>query len=176
VHVGLFDPNNYEPDFFDYVTLDQVIEHVTDPLNTMLGIAKVLKPGGMAILSTPNANGWGAKLFGQRWINWHAPYHIQHFSRASMTIAAEQAGLAVERVRTITSSEWLYWQWLHLCSYPRMGEPSLFWSPSGVRSFRIKLIFGILALIHRTKVNHFISRFFDAAGAGDGLLIFLRKK
>ena len=175
VHVGLFDPDNYEPDFFDYVTLDQVIEHVTDPLNTMRGIAKMLKPGGMAILSTPNSNGWGATVFGRRWINWHAPYHIQHFSLVSMTMAAEQAGLTVERVKTITSSEWLYYQWIHLLTYPEIDEPSLFWSPGGTRSFRIKLLLKILSLIHLTKINHIITRFFDAISIGDNYLFFLRK-
>lgn len=176
VHVGLFDPDNYEPDFFDYVTLDQVIEHVTDPLATMRGIAKVLKPGGMAILSTPNANGWGAKLFGRRWINWHAPYHSQHFSRASMTIAAEQAGFTIERIKSITSSEWLYYQWIHLCTYPEMGEPSLFWSANSTSSFRLKVFFKILARLHQAKMNHIITRFFDIFGVGDSILFFLRKK
>ncbi|HEX9022568.1 MAG TPA: methyltransferase domain-containing protein, partial [Geobacteraceae bacterium] len=32
VCVGLFDPADYAPDYFDYVTMDQVLEHVTDPL------------------------------------------------------------------------------------------------------------------------------------------------
>ena len=175
VHVGLFDPDNYEHDFFDYVTLDQVIEHMTNPLETMRGIFKALKPGGTALLSTPNATGWGARLFGRRWINWHAPYHIQHFSLASMTMAARQAGFSVEKVKTITSSEWLYYQWIHLCTCPDMGKPSPFWSTTTVRSFNVKMIFGILTLAHWTKINHIITRFFDALGMGDNYLFFLRK-
>jgi len=129
VHVGLFDDRVYEPEFFDYVTMDQVIEHVTDPLLTLRGVARILKSGGKAILSTPNANGWGAKIFGRRWINWHAPYHLQFFSRDSMRIAAEQAGFEVTQVKTITNSEWLFYQWIHLVTYPKLGEPSWFWSP-----------------------------------------------
>jgi 2-polyprenyl-3-methyl-5-hydroxy-6-metoxy-1,4-benzoquinol methylase len=176
VHVGLFDPNIYEQEFFDYVTMDQVIEHVTDPLATMRGIARILKPGGIAILSTPNANGWGAKLFGRRWINWHVPYHIQHFSMNSMEIAAEQAGLFIEQVKTITSSEWLYYQWIHLFTIPEMGVPSVFWSPLAKRSFKDKIFLNIVAAIHFTKINHIITRFFDALGIGDSNLFFMRKK
>lgn len=176
VHVGLFDPKEYEPDFFDYVTMDQVIEHVTDPLETMRGIAKVLKPGGVAILSTPNANGWGAKFFGRRWINWHAPYHIQFVTRRSMSMAAEQAGLRIEKVRTVASSEWLYYQWLHLLTYPQMGEPSPFWSPNGKRSLGVKLAQRVLFLLHQAKVNHAVTRIFDVLGIGDNYLFFLRKK
>lgn len=175
VHVGLFDPNNYEPNYFDYVTMDQVIEHVTDPLATMRGIATVLRGGGRAILSTPNVGGWGARLFRRRWINWHAPYHLQHFSRRSMTIAAAQAGLAVERAMTITSSEWLCYQWIHLFTFPKMGEPSLFWSPKGKGREKAQTRLKMFARVHRTKVDHIVTRLFDFLDIGDNYVYFLRK-
>src|SRR5688572_11121922 len=54
VHIGLFDPSRYRPESFDFVTLDQVIEHVTDPREFLSGVARVLKPGGSVIISTPN--------------------------------------------------------------------------------------------------------------------------
>ena len=176
VHVGLFDPDQYEPGFFDYVTLDQVIEHVNDPIETLRGVARVLKPGGLAILSTPNSNGWGARLFGRRWINWHAPYHIQHFTRASMRIAAVSAGLSVESEQTLTSSEWLHYQWNHILTYPLIGEPSSFWSSRAKRGLRDKLVQGVLGLMHRTKFNHILTRLNDALGVGDNFLFFLRKQ
>lgn len=175
VHVGLFDPNLYDANFFDYVTMNQVIEHVADPLLTMRGIEKVLKRGGVAVLSTPNANGWGVKVFGRRWINWHAPYHQQFFTVESIKRSAEQAGLVLDKVKTITSSEWLFYQWLHLATYPRIGQPSAFWSPRGYRGFKVKLFFAVLLMIHYTKINHVITRVFDTLGIGDNYLLVLRK-
>lgn len=175
VHVGLFDPDRYEQNFFDYVTLDQVVEHVTDPLAVLRGVARVLKPGGMVVLSTPNPNGWGAKLFGRRWINWHAPYHLQHFSRASMRIAAEKSGLLIESVRTLTCSEWLHYQWIHVLTFPKLGEPSPFWSPNAGRTTWDKLVIGILSQVHRTRFNHIVTRLFDALYVGDNHIFFLRK-
>jgi SAM-dependent methyltransferase len=175
VQVGLFVPTLYEANYFDYVTLDQVIEHVIDPIETLQGIAQVLKPGGMAILSTPNAHGWGAKLFGRIWINWHAPYHLQHFSCDSMRIASEKAGMYIEKVSTLTSSEWLFYQWIHLLTFPEMGKPSPFWSPKGIKDLKTKLVFKFLHLMHLTKINHVITRLFDAVGTGDNYLYFLRK-
>jgi SAM-dependent methyltransferase len=175
VHVGLFTPDMYESDFFDYVTMDQVIEHMIDPVVTLQGVARVLKPGGVAILSVPNAAGWGAKTFGRRWINWHAPYHLHHFSLRSVKMAAEKAGLAVEEVKTITSSDWLHLQWIHLLMFAKIGEPSPFWSPRGRRSFKNGLILRFLHYFHVTRVNHIITRFFDAIGRGDNYLFFMRK-
>jgi SAM-dependent methyltransferase len=175
VHVGLFDPTLYEPDFFDYVTMDQVVEHVVDPLDTLRGVARVLRRGGLAVLSTPNSNGWGAKLFGRRWINWHAPYHRQHFSVRSMEIAANHTGMTLERVRTITSSEWLYYQWIHLLTFPEMGRPSVFWSARRESDLRDKILLKVLHLIHMSKINHLLTRLFDALGIGDNYLFILRK-
>lgn len=175
VHVGLFAPDIYQSDFFDYITMDQVIEHVVNPAETLRGIATVLKPGGIAIFSTPNANGWGAKIFGRQWINWHAPYHLQNFSKKSMHIAAVQAGLRMERICTITSSEWLHYQWYHILTIPKMGEASSFWLPTGKFTRKERLLFKMLSYLHRLKINHLITRLFDALGVGDNYLFFLRK-
>lgn len=180
VHVGLFEPDIYEPDFFDYVTMDQVMEHMIDPVETLLGVAQILKPGGKAILTTPNANGWGARMFGRKWINWHAPYHLQFYSKQSMYKLAGKAGLKIESVQTITASAWLYFQWLHLLTYPKPGQPSDFWAGSACGKHpafgpSVKIIMRLLGLINRSRVNHLITRFFDALGMGDNYIFVLGK-
>ena len=50
---GVFDGSQFESSYFDYVTLDQVAEHVMDPHALMRGICRVLKPGGTAVVTTP---------------------------------------------------------------------------------------------------------------------------
>jgi 2-polyprenyl-3-methyl-5-hydroxy-6-metoxy-1,4-benzoquinol methylase len=175
VHVGLFDDSVYEARFFDYVTMDQVIEHVIDPVSTLRGVARILKSGGTVILSTPNASGWGARVFGSRWINWHSPYHVQFFSRRSMRIAAEQAGLIVAEVKTVTNSEWLNYQWIHLATYPSPGKPSRFWLPNYQGGLVQSRILKILATMHRVKINHLLTRVFDSVGLGDNCLFVLKR-
>lgn len=177
VRAGLFDPTDWEQSFFDYVTMDQVIEHVQDPVATLRGIAQVLKPGGSAILGTPNAGGWGATLFGQRWINWHAPYHQQFFSIRSMRTASERAGLVMEKTFTLTSSPWLYYQWIHLLTCPSEGNASGFWAAaSGAKLNRMQESFmRVLARLNMLKVNHVVTRLFDSIGMGDSQLFILRK-
>jgi SAM-dependent methyltransferase len=175
VHVGLFDPAVYPQAYFDYVTMSQVIEHMADPLQALRGVARILKPGGTAVLSTPNAEGWGARVFGRRWINWHAPYHLQFFSSRSMELAAQQAGLSVERALTLTPSAWLHFQWIHLLTCPPEGQRSIFWVPGGKWCLAQRLVLGGLTLVHRCKINHLITRLFDALGWGDNRLYVLRK-
>lgn len=174
VQVGLFDPKLYEPESFDYITMDQVVEHVTDPVKMLRDVAGVMKSSGRLIVSTPNAGGWGARLFGRRWINWHAPYHLQFFSEESMRLAAEQAGLVLERVETVTCSDWLYLQWNHLSLFPAMGEQSMFWKPFKKRSGTQMLMKRLILLVHWTKVNHILTRFFDMLGIGDNYIFVLK--
>ena len=175
---GQFDPLDYQEGYFDYVTMDQVIEHVVDPVETLKGVSRILKPGGRLIASTPNAQGWGAAFFGRKWLNWHAPYHLHFFSRRSFHLAAEKAGLEIDSVKCITPSFWLYFQQLHILAYPRPGAQSVFWVPTQKKKLSAGLRFVKIFIIcfNRVKLNHLITRFFDGIGLGDNKLFFLSNK
>jgi len=176
VHIGVFTPGSYETDFFDYVTMDQVIEHLSDPLVSLKGVAQVTKPGGSVIISTPNSNGWGSNVFGARWISWHIPYHLQFFSKKSMSIAAEKTGFDVEKSKTITNSTYLCLQWNHMKYRPPEGLINRFWIPNQKFTRREKIYAKAMTALHLLKINHAITRFFDAAGYGDNFVFVLRKK
>ena len=47
---------------FDLITSMEVIEHVADPALFVAALAKRLAPGGLLIMSTPNATGWSKLL------------------------------------------------------------------------------------------------------------------
>lgn len=47
---------NYEKDFFDYIILGDVLEHIEDPWGLLRNISKYLKPNGMIITIIPNIN------------------------------------------------------------------------------------------------------------------------
>lgn len=175
VRVGLFEASAYVPSSFDVVTLDQVIEHVAEPVSVLRGVEQVLKPGGMAVLSTPNARGWGARVFGNRWIHWHAPYHQQFFTPESMQRAAHAAGLRIESMRTVTNSAWLRFQWCHLAAPTREGERSTFWNPSLPRSGWQRGLFRLAAVADRLGINAALTRLFDLLGVGDNRVVVLRK-
>ena len=176
VHVGVFDAGIYEKNYFDYVTLDQVVEHSLNPKELLRGIARVLRPGGLAILSTPNPSGLLARICGRYWLNWHAPYHLQFFTTRSMTELAAQAGLALESLRTVTSSEWMHYQWLHILAYPGQGRPSPFWAPSLAEQTNLyHHASRLMGKFHRLRLNHVLTRFLDLFGMGDNRLYFLRK-
>jgi 2-polyprenyl-3-methyl-5-hydroxy-6-metoxy-1,4-benzoquinol methylase len=175
VRVGVFDSLVYEEASFDVVTLDQVIEHLGDPVSVLRGVARVLRPGGQLLVSTPNAQGWGARAFGRFWIHWHAPYHQQFFSRESMQQAAQLAGLRLEAAHTITNSAWLGFQWCHLLMVPREGDRSAFWDRRRSRTVWHKLRLGLAALFRVSGFNAAVTRLFDGMGLGDNWVFVVCK-
>ncbi|MBN1527142.1 MAG: class I SAM-dependent methyltransferase [Candidatus Omnitrophica bacterium] len=57
----------YQDDFFDVVIMKDVIEHLTDPKGTLEEIRRILKPGGIVCVNTPNIASLTSKVLGARW-------------------------------------------------------------------------------------------------------------
>ena len=47
---------------FDLITCMEVVEHVAEPQAFLDAIARRLAPGGLLVMSTPNATGWSKLL------------------------------------------------------------------------------------------------------------------
>lgn len=177
IQVGTIETSTYQHDFFDYVTMNQVIEHIPDLDKGFSIINSILKPEGLLVMSTPNASGWGAKLFGKKWINWHTPYHQQFLSKQSLVLLAKKHGFDVESIKTITHSHWVLYQILHLLNYPKKGVASSFWAPYKTkRSYSHMVLQKVIVASKFLLIPHLITRFFDLLDVGDNYLIILKKK
>jgi ubiquinone/menaquinone biosynthesis C-methylase UbiE len=82
---------------FEVVTMWEVIEHVPAPRQALSEVRRVLKPGGSLLLGTPNSAGWQARCWGEHWIGWDVPRHLQVFSFQTLRRALEEAGFVVVR-------------------------------------------------------------------------------
>jgi SAM-dependent methyltransferase len=51
---------------FDYITAHEVIEHVEDPATVLAELSRVLKPGGVCAIATPNGASWWMEHLRQR--------------------------------------------------------------------------------------------------------------
>lgn len=76
---------------FDVVTLWQVLEHVPHPLAILSEAHRVLKPGGLLALSTPDIGSTPARVLGSRWWNIRM-VHINQFTTATLTALVRNAG------------------------------------------------------------------------------------
>jgi len=79
---------------FDLVHASHLIEHLNDPASFIDEAARVLEPGGILALTTPNADGFQARLLGPAWRS--AIYdHLYLFSRRTLVALLESRGFSV---------------------------------------------------------------------------------
>jgi SAM-dependent methyltransferase len=82
---------------FDAVTGFQVLEHVEDPLALIEVLVSLVKPGGLLVLSTPDAAGPISNFPDA--ITETPPHHVTQWTEAAFRAALPRYGLSVERVR-----------------------------------------------------------------------------
>ncbi len=61
---------------FDHVTLKDVLEHLHQPVQTLVEIRSLLKPGGRIWISQPNLGAIGLTEFGPYWRGLEPPRHL----------------------------------------------------------------------------------------------------
>ncbi|MBY3152895.1 class I SAM-dependent methyltransferase [Rhizobium laguerreae] len=181
VHIG----NIYDlpfPDMkFDLIVLNQVLEHVPDPSAMLQAVRKRLTPQGRVIMAFPNTGSFHHKIWKDRWINWHIPYHQNHFNRTSFTKLAGKFGYKVESVRTVTPNLWSVLQLRTARERKQEGKSSSTWTHNADAIQARPPFFTRLKNVALSRgargagmVMGLGNRILDAAGKGDSLLFVLR--
>lgn len=94
VHQGGLEVFDGKSNVFDVITICHVIEHVHEPLETLVDMYRLLKPGGQLWLETPNIESVGHNYFGRNWRGLEPPRHLAVFSPRSLRMALERAGFS----------------------------------------------------------------------------------
>lgn len=87
---------NFEGESFDVVTMFDVLEHVPDPKKLISEVSRILKPNGLIIVNTPDAESMWAKVLGKRWQLIMPPEHINYFSPKNLSKYLEDNGYDVK--------------------------------------------------------------------------------
>ena len=96
---------------FDCVVSQEVIEHLPYDEGIFEDMRRVLKPGGIVILGTPDYATWVWRtiepIYGFLMPGGYKDEHITHFTRDSLTEIMVRHGFAVEEVAYVGSSDLL---------------------------------------------------------------------
>ncbi len=84
--------------YYDIVTMHFVLEHLTDPLQAILLVSKILKPGGRLYLIIPNIQSPEFRIFGRYWHGFDPPRHIQFLTPAHLVRIARDCGLELSTI------------------------------------------------------------------------------
>ena len=102
VQHGSFSDLEYPEGRYDLVTMWDVIEHVPDPASYVEKVARLLRPGGIFSLATPDIDSIPARLTGKRWVGYKlSEEHVYYFSAATLRRMLDQYGFDVVDVRHV---------------------------------------------------------------------------
>ncbi|OGW29173.1 MAG: hypothetical protein A2X59_08150 [Nitrospirae bacterium GWC2_42_7] len=86
---------------FDFINLDQVLEHLPDPRNVLLTLSSRLNAGGYIRISVPNGNKMEKKITRSGWKPskdaLHPLEHINCFTNSSLSALGRTCGLTLNR-------------------------------------------------------------------------------
>ena len=81
---ALRDPACLRPETFEYIVMQDVVEHVEDARAVFSELDKYLKPGGYILVGTPTADDISLSHYIRHWTQLHAPYHLHIYTREEM--------------------------------------------------------------------------------------------
>ncbi len=137
---------NYPDDFFNIVTLYNVLEHVHRPVELLWEIKRILKNRGFLVIGVPNTDSLQFKIFKQRWAAFDVPRDIYYFSSGLLEKILRLVGFEVVGINHFF--HWFHPPTLTLTLLPGL-DPQLNWKKesSGVLSIASRISWTLLTFM-----------------------------
>lgn len=188
LHIGQMSNLPSDKGNFDFILARQVLEHEPEPALLLNEMQSRLNESGQIILSFPNVNAFYRSVFKNKWLHWHVPYHINHFSQQSVIILAENCGLKIKTIATVTPNSWLTYQLRTAKLKLQVGQRDTFWDPgidNNIELPQAKIWQWLPKIVSkiRQKAQSYFSRPFvcltnrliDLLGLGESFVVILYK-
>ena len=72
------------------------MEHLPNPITTLLEIRRILKSDGTLIIAVPNIGGFTARLTKNCWFGLDVPRHLFHFTPETLKRSLHQTGFSID--------------------------------------------------------------------------------
>jgi 2-polyprenyl-3-methyl-5-hydroxy-6-metoxy-1,4-benzoquinol methylase len=95
VTIGALDEIDIAADQFDIITMWHSLEHMPYPDQAIIKATKWLKKGGILVVDVPNHESTDAIKYGLQWTGWDLPYHLSHFTSATLASMLENNGFTI---------------------------------------------------------------------------------
>jgi predicted SAM-dependent methyltransferase len=98
----------FSPSTFQLVIYWHVLEHLSDPAESLKQAAMVLEEGGVVCVSIPNVTSYQAQIGLTTWFHLDVPRHLFHFSRKGILQLLEQSGFEIIDIQSGDTIQNLY--------------------------------------------------------------------
>lgn len=103
---GNTDDVDFPDGSFDIITMWHVIEHVEQPIEALSEVRRWLKQDGLLVIECPNMDSFDARRCGKDWRGWSIPYHLWHYTPASLAMMLQRSGYEVLHTEKLRS-QWI---------------------------------------------------------------------
>jgi len=93
--------------YFDYIRIDNALEHVPNPKEVIRECRRLLSGGGQLMVYVPHGRSLSMRLMKGNSISAWIPFHLQLFTRKSLTWLLEEAGFKAIRIYEYNPTSWL---------------------------------------------------------------------
>lgn len=114
---------------FGSVIIKHVIEHLPRPERCIAELGRILAPGGLLVLSTPNLNSLLKPMKGDQWIGYRDPTHISLKPPHEWLGLLKNAGFAIDRLFADG-----FWDAPYIPILPRTLQKLVFGSLGGIQA------------------------------------------
>lgn len=98
---GAFEDYPLKKEFFDVITLQDVFDHMRDPVGTLAKCHSMLKPGGLLVIKVHNISCLYAKLAGKKFYAVIPPSHLFYYDKNTLKRILERTGFRMTDSRFI---------------------------------------------------------------------------
>ena len=159
VFEGMLEEAHFADNFFDVITLWDVLEHILEPKQTLLEAYRILKPGGWLVIQVPNPESWQARLFGKYWIGYDAPRHLFGYPPLVLKKQLSEVGYEIAASRCLEGGNSIFWRSLNTwMSYSGRKESRVLQTIIGYPEIRL-LAGPFFALLRSLKLGPSITYF-----------------
>lgn len=92
----------FPKEFFDLITMNQVLEHVSNPPEIIKEIYRILNKKGTLIIAVPNKDSLAHKFFKEDWYQLDVPRHLFHFSEKILIKKLSDRGFKIKKTRHVS--------------------------------------------------------------------------
>ena len=93
----IFD-HKFEDEFFDVITLWDVLEHVPDPAKVLDECRRILRPGGILVVNYPDIGTWIAKFMKKKWV-FLLSVHLFYFNKKTIRLMLNKKNFNVIKTK-----------------------------------------------------------------------------
>jgi len=83
---------------FDWITLDNVLEHIAEPYAVLIQLHQLLRTDGRLTICVPNFGGRDAALFDGFWEMLDPPHHYFHYTASGISMVLRRCGFVVKQI------------------------------------------------------------------------------